>query len=117
MNACTYNHTGDAAKGYPYDSRMNLNYTYSLDRLSCVRQVWFLHIAFAYLVTLSGFACLATRILPHSMHRWHAVWGRVYILSMLWCMATAMLVHNTGLPIAVLVSFFIVLFCLTVGWI
>jgi hypothetical protein len=48
------------------------------------------------------------------MHVWC---GRAYVLFMLWGTATAMLIHNTGLPLGVLYSFLIVMVGLTVGWI
>jgi hypothetical protein len=57
-----------------------------------------------------------TRFCP-AIREWHAVFGRTYIVCMLWCMATSLLLHNTGLPVGVLISFFIVLFGLTAGWV
>ena len=101
---------------YPHDTRHSLEYTYSLDRLSCVRQAYFVHITLAYLVFLSGLACIIARLVP-SLHQWHAMFGRLYILCMLWCMATSLLAHNVGLPVGVLVSFFIVLMGLSLGWV
>jgi hypothetical protein len=100
---------------YPHNARHTLDYTYSLDRLSCVREIYFLHIMFAYLVFLTGLFCLLSRLLPF-LHKWHAFSGRLYILSMIWCMGSSLLVHNVGLPVGVLVSFFIVLVGLTLGW-
>ena len=100
---------------YPKATRTSLDYTYSLDKLSCVRQFYFIHLTFAYLVVLSGLACFAARLYP-PLHRWHAFFGRSYVLCMLWCMATSLLVHNTGLPVAVLVCFLFVLLGLTLGW-
>lgn len=102
-------------EGYPHDTRHSLDYTYSLDRLSCARMAYFVHITFAYLVFFSGLACFAARVYPH-LHPWHAMFGRLYILCMLWCMATSLIVHNVGLPVGVLVSFFIVLMGLSLGW-
>ena len=100
---------------FPDNTRSTLDYTYSLDRWSCVRQVYFVHLVFAYLVFFSGLFCLASRVYP-PLHPWHALGGRLYILSMLWCMGTSLLVHNVGLPEGVLVSFLIVLLGMTVGW-
>jgi hypothetical protein len=100
---------------YPKATRVSLDYTYSLDKLSCVRQFYFIHLTFAYLVVLSGLACFAARVYP-PLHSWHAFFGRSYIVCMLWCMATSLLVHNTGLPVAVLVCFLFVLLGLTLGW-
>jgi hypothetical protein len=102
-------------EGYPHDTRHSLDYTYSLDRLSCARMAYFVHITFAYLVFFSGLACFAARVYPH-LHPWHAMFGRLYILCMLWCMATSLIVHNVGLPVGVLVSFFVVLMGLSLGW-
>ena len=102
-------------EGYPYDTRMNLNYTYSLDKLSCVREAYFVHVTFAYLVVFSGIACFVSR-LDRRTYQWHAVCGRLYIVCMLWCMATSLLVHNSGLPVAVLICFLFVLVGLTAGW-
>jgi hypothetical protein len=42
--------------------------------------------------------------------------GRLYIIFMLWATGTSLLVHNAGLPTAVLISFVWVLGGLTVGW-
>jgi hypothetical protein len=100
---------------YPKATRVSLDYTYSLDKLSCVRQFYFIHLTFAYLVVLSGLACFAARLYP-PLRSWHALFGRSYIVCMLWCMATSLLVHNTGLPVAVLVCFLFVLLGLTLGW-
>lgn len=35
---------------------------------------------------------------------------------MLWCMASSLLIHNTGLPLPILVSFVYLLVSITVGW-
>ena len=107
--------TAVAQSGYPHDSRDSVDYTYSLDKLSCVRQFYFIHMTFAYLVVLSGIACFLTRLFPET-RKWHAFFGRTYIICMLWCMATSLLIHNTGLPVGVLISFLFVLTGLTVGW-
>ena len=99
----------------PDDTRHTLDYTYSLDRWSCVRQMYFVHLVCVYLVFFSGLFCLASRLLA-SLHPWHALGGRLYILSMLWCMGSALVIHNVGLPEGVLVSFFILLVGVTGGW-
>lgn len=97
-------------------SLQSLDYTYHLDKVSCVREIYFLHVTLAYLVTLCGVMCLVCRAVP-PLRPYHAVFGRGYILCMLWCMGTSILIHNTGLPIAVLISFVWVLGGLTAGWI
>jgi len=48
------------------------------------------------------------------LHPW---FGRAYILSMFWSTATSLLIHNTGLPLATLISFAAVIGGLTIGWI
>ena len=104
-----------------YDSRLytslyNLEYTYQFDKLSCVRTMYFVHVTLAYLVTLCGAMCFVCRLVPGIM--WlHAHFGRGYIILMMWLMATSLLLHNTGLPIAVLISFVCVLGGITFGWI
>ena len=86
-----------------YDDTMkSLDYTYSFDKISCMKEVWYVHVMFAFLVILSGVACLTTRVVM----KWaHPYFGRAYIICMLWCMGTSLVIHNTGLPFAVLLSF------------
>ena len=116
-HACPSQNVAAAAAlhGYPYDSRATLDYTYTLDRLSCVRQMYFIHVTFAYLVVFLGIACMLCRI-HDAWHKWHALFGRMYILCMLWCMGTSLLIHNVGLPVGVLISFLFVLVGLSIGW-
>ena len=98
-----------------YSSLHNLDYTYQFDKLSCVRTMYFVHVTLAYLVTFSGFMCFVFRLFPSTM--WlHPHFGRAYIVLMMWLMATSLLLHNTGLPIAVLISFVCVLGGITAGW-
>lgn len=42
---------------------------------------------------------------------------RAYIISMLWATATSLIIHNTGLPPATLISFVWVMGGLTIGWV
>jgi len=95
---------------------MSMDYTYQMDKVSCVREFYFLHVCLAYLVILCGTMCFVCRAVP-MLRPYHALFGRGYILCMMWCMATSLLIHNTGLPIAVLISFVWVLGGLTVAWI
>lgn len=78
--------------------------------------MYFVHIVFAYLVCISGALCFLSRLHPkvHFLHRW---FGISYIVTMLYCTATSLLIHNTGLPLGVLVSFVICLVGLVIGWI
>jgi hypothetical protein len=101
---------------YPYDSLTSLNYTFQFDKYSCVRGMWFFHIFCAYAVSLSGLGCFVTRAVPR-LKPYHVIFGRAYVIAMLWCTASAMLIHNTGLPLGVLISFVYVLGGMTIAWI
>jgi len=97
-------------------SLFDLSYTYSNDKYSCVELFYYLHVAFNYIVFVSGLVCLLTRIGPGQYMYLHAWSGRVYILAMLWSTATSLLIHNDGLPLAVLVGFLAVGIGLSFGW-
>lgn len=100
----------------PLNSFYSPDFTYQDDKYSCVRGFYFVHVFFAYMVSLSGIACFITRILPAKFKAWHRWFGRIYIVSMLWAMGSSLLIHNTGLPEAVLWSFAWVLGGLVIGW-
>ena len=100
MNSTSFNQTTD--------------YTYSYSKYSCVKQMFLPHIILSYVIMLSGLMCFITRFFFISTHSW---FGRIYILSMLWNIAFSLLIHNTGLPLGVLISFIWVLGGLTLGWI
>jgi len=96
-------------------SMNNPDYTVSWSKIECWRPMYFVHMVFAYLVMLSGLGAMISRV--HSSLKPLHVWcGRIYIISMLWCTATSLLIHNTGLPPAVLISFIWCLGGLTIGW-
>lgn len=98
-------------------SLFSSEYTYSNDKYSCVRGAYFFHIVMNWFVFLSGLACLVTRICPPRVKRLHSWFGRIYILSMLWDITGSLLMNNTGLPLATLISFAAVMGGLTIGWI
>ena len=92
------------------------SYTYHYSQYSCSTDFYFIHVVFCYIVFLSGLGAFITRL--HSkMKPAHQWFGRVYILSMLYATASSLLIHNTGLPLAVLYSFAICIGGLTVAWI
>jgi hypothetical protein len=97
------------------NSLTDLNFTYHLDKYSCIRQMYFIHIFFSYLVSISGFLAIITRFIPRFKYIHHWL-GKTYIISMLWCTSTSILIHNTGLPLAVLITFIWVLLGLCIGW-
>ena len=92
------------------------SYTYHYSKYSCSTVFYFIHVVFCYIVFLSGLGSFITRL--HSKikpaHQW---FGRTYILSMLYATASSLLIHNTGLPLAVLYSFAICIGGLTVAWV
>lgn len=97
------------------DSRLSPDFTYHDSKFSCLKGAYTAHVAFAYLISLCGFLCLVTRLWPR-VHRAHAWLGRLYIIFMFWGTATSLVIHNTGLPSAVLFSFLWVLGGLSIGW-
>jgi hypothetical protein len=94
----------------------DLLYTVSESKLDCWKPMYFAHVFFCYIITLSGIVCMVSRVHP-LLHKAHAWSGRVYIISMLWATATSLLIHNTGLGLATLVSFVWVLAGMTLAWI
>ena len=99
----------------PDPSFNHTSYTYSFDKYSCVSWVYPFHIIFAYLVVLTGFLAIISRVIT-KLRPYHAAFGRFYLIFMLWCMASSLLIHNTGLPLPILVSFLYLLVSITIGW-
>lgn len=97
------------------NSLLSLEYTYLKSGYTCIASVYPLHISSAYVVTISGLLCFITRLIPRVAWT-HVYFGRLYLLSMLWGTGSSLLIHNTGLPSGVIVSFVIVLVGLTLGW-
>jgi len=92
-----------------------LRYTYSFGKFSCIHEFYAIHIAICYVVYWTGILCIATRVVPRT--KWlHLFFGRVYVSAMVLATASSLLIHNTGLPAGVLVSFIWVLGGLILGW-
>eukprot|EP00123_Amoebidium_parasiticum_P005561 comp16722_c1_seq1/m.15016 comp16722_c1_seq1/g.15016 ORF comp16722_c1_seq1/g.15016 comp16722_c1_seq1/m.15016 type:complete len:298 (-) comp16722_c1_seq1:505-1398(-) len=90
-------------------------YTYAYDKISCLRGGYFAHVTFCYFIFLSGLAAFTTRLFPR--FKWLHVWaGRMYINSMLWATGTSLIIHNSGLPAATLISFIWALGGMSVAW-
>ena len=74
-----------------------------------------MHITFAYLVVISGFLAILSRVVD-KLRPYHITFGRWYLIFMFWCMASSLLIHNTGLPMPIIVSFLYLLVSITIGW-
>ena len=98
------------------DSTVDLTYSFHYSKLSCWQPFYVAHVIFAYLIFLTGIACMVTRLWTRTqfLHLWL---GKFYIMFMLWGTATSLLIHNTGLPIGVLYSFLWTLLGLCTGWV
>ncbi len=101
----------------PYDTTLDPNFTYHWDKISCMKGAYFAHVVFSYLILFSGIGCFLTRIVPPQYKYLHLWFGRAYWMSMLWCTATSLVIHNSGLPPAVLLSFIWVLSFMCIGWV
>lgn len=91
-----------------------LDYTYAYGKYSCITWVYPLHVLFAYLVAFTGAFALLSRVLT-VLKPYHSLSGRLYLGFMFWCMATSLLIHNTGLPFFVIVSFLYLAISMTSG--
>ena len=95
----------EAAFFQPDTSITSLDYTYAFSKYSCVSWVYPLHIIFAYLVVLSGFLAIISRVIP-KLTPYHTTFGMWYFIWMFWCMASSVLIHNAGLPMPIIVCVF-----------
>jgi hypothetical protein len=95
------------------DIPVHARWTYSYNKLSCWDMMYTIHMVFTLLLTFIGAACLITRVWARHLHPW---FGRGYIALMTLSLSTAMLINNTGLPIAVLISFAVVVAGMLFGW-
>lgn len=98
------------------DTLLNPDFTYHLDKISCMKGAYYAHVTFCYLMFLAGLACFIVRAIP-SLRWTHAWFGRAYIIAMLWATATSLIIHNSGLPPATLISFVWVLGGMTIAWV
>lgn len=115
-NAATHHQQFNASNINNSSYTADLTFTYADGKYSCVAWVYYLHIALAYLVTLFGLLAFLTRF--GSRYHWLHVWfGRGFMVGMYWAMGTALLIHNTGLPLPIIVFFIIMLTSLSIGWI
>jgi len=103
---------------YPYDGDDSLyspDFTYQTDHLTCIKSAFAAHLIFSYLLTFTGLVAMISRVIPKI--RWMHPWfGKTYIVLMIWTIASSLLIHNEGIPPAVIGSFIWVLGGLTVAW-
>lgn len=108
---------GPSLDGIYDDSWETGSYTWAQSSLSCVKEAMTAHLFFGYMIAFTGFGALVTRVLPDK-YKWIHKWmGRGYILSMFWCTATAIMVHNYGQPMAIIWSFFLLMVAMTLGYV
>ena len=96
-------------------SLFDYSYTYHYSKYSCSTVFYFIHVIFCYVVFLSGLGAFISRI-HNKLKPSHQWFGRIYLLSMLYATASSLLIHNTGLPLAVLISFCFCIGGLTIAW-
>lgn len=91
-----------------------LEYTYVYGAYFCVAWMYPLHITFAYLVGLTGIVALVSRVFDRLkfLHLWA---GRLFLIFMFCCMASSLLIYNTGLPTSIVVLFVLLTIGLAVG--
>merc|ERR1711991_697548 len=97
-------------------SLLSFDYTYVNDKLSCMVSIWYAHIVFCYLVFFAGIAAILSRLLPSRFKFIHQWCGRAYIAFMILNIGVSIVIHNEGLPIAVLISFIWVLGAMILAW-
>lgn len=91
-----------------------LEYTYVNGAYLCVAWMYPLHIMFAYLVGFTGIVALVSRAFDRIkfLHLWA---GRIFVICMFCCMASSLLIYNTGLPTSIVVLFVLLTIGLAVG--
>eukprot|EP00457_Paulinella_chromatophora_P013836 gb/GEZN01014185.1/.p1 GENE.gb/GEZN01014185.1/~~gb/GEZN01014185.1/.p1 ORF type:complete len:280 (-),score=17.81 gb/GEZN01014185.1/:129-944(-) len=92
-----------------------MDYTESMGNVSCVAWIYPLHIAFAYVVILSGLGAMITRVL--SSAKWLHVWfGRIFMVAYYYATWTSILIYKTGLPRAIIVFMTVMFNALAIGY-
>lgn len=89
--------------------------TESFSKVSCIAWMFPVHIALAYLLVASGVGALVSRVVPQFKHT-HVYFGRTFLLTMLFCEGSAMLITNTGLPRSIIGFFVIMLVSVSLGF-
>lgn len=97
------------------NATVDLTYTYHMGKFSCIYEFYFIHIWLNRVIYYGGMVCFLSRLVPQ-LKFMHAFMGRVYISAMVLSTAAAMVIHNTGLALGVLVAFVWVLGGMILGW-
>ncbi|KAJ3414981.1 hypothetical protein HDV05_005812 [Chytridiales sp. JEL 0842] len=115
MNSSTLSPLPTSPVSNPLDSINSLRFTFAESKYSCIEEFYYVHIVTVYIIFLSGIGCMITRVIPSI--KWTHIWfGKIYIISMLISTACSLLIHNTGLPTGVIISFAWVMSGLSLGW-
>ena len=113
---CEYGWRTDVADPYPdlYDPSR----TEAFGKISCLQWVFPVHLFFTFSIVILGLIAMVLRLDCLKAHRWLHPWcGRFTIISLMGAMFSALLIHNEGLPIGVIVNFTVALVCIAVAWI
>jgi len=99
------------------EAPLTLSYdlTAAYDGVSCIKEVYPLHIILAYIVTISGIGAILSRI-KRKYHIYHMWFGRVFLIALMWTAASSTLIYNTGLPKPIIVFLLIMFIALTIGY-
>lgn len=77
--------------------------------------MYYVHTGLAYTIYYLGYLCFASRVVPQ-MKFAHAFLGRLYMTAMLFATAAAMVIHNTGIALGILLALVWALAGMTLGW-
>jgi len=99
------------------NSPLTLSYdlTAAYSGVSCIREVYYFHIASAYFIVIAGIGAIVTRVLRR-YHTFHVWFGRLFIIGMLWTTGSATLIYNTGLPRPIIIFLLIMFITHTIGY-
>jgi multisubunit Na+/H+ antiporter MnhG subunit len=99
---------------YP-TSVFTLSYTYAHSAYSCISFVFPIHLGFAYMMDLFGILCFITRVWD-KYKKWHWICGRIYLMSLLWCIGSSLLIHNHGANIVILIAMLCMILSTSIGY-
>lgn len=96
-------------------SDFSLDTTWHLNKITCSKSAYFIHMILCWVVFLTGIGAMVTRVWPQ--FKWlHSHFGRAYVIAMLWNTATSLLIHNTGLPVNTVILFAVIMINIAIAW-